>query len=85
MKIGNCSGSEFSRTQTVNSTDTEAFYPYGLRPWDGEWEEPTSAHARFAHVSRCREKAAGLRPLQQAGAGMSVGRNGLDEISTTCH
>ena len=24
----------------MNSTDAKTFYPHGLRPWDGEWEEP---------------------------------------------
>ena len=61
-RIRNCPGSEFARTQTVNSTDAKTFYPHGLRPWDWEWEEPAWHHARFAIVMPCREKAAGLRP-----------------------
>ena len=57
-----------ARTQTVNSTDAKTFYPHGLRPWDGEWEEPAWDHARFARVIPCREKVAGLRPAPRWGA-----------------
>ena len=52
----------------LNSTDAKTFHPHGLRPWDGEWEEPAWAHARFARVSPCWEKAAGLRPAPRWGA-----------------
>ena len=62
--IGGC---RFARPEIANATYTKTFYPHGLRPWDGEWEEPAWAHARFARVSPCREKAAGLRPAPSWG------------------
>ena len=58
-------GSEFSRTQTVNSTDAKTFYPHGLRPWDWEWEEP--AASRSLRDRDAMEKAAGLRPAPRRG------------------
>ena len=66
-KRGNCPGCGFARPEIANSTYAKTFYPHGLRPWDGEWEEPAWHHARFAIVMPCREKAAGLRPAPRRG------------------
>ena len=57
----------FARTQTVNSTDAKTFYPHGLRPWDGKWEETGGDHARFAERDPRREKAVGLHPTTRWG------------------
>ena len=63
---------------SLNSTGRQIkrIQSHGLRPWEREreWEEPAWAHARFARVSPCREKAAcwekaaGLRPATRWGA-----------------
>ena len=47
--------------RTCGSTGKTNKKTHGLRPWDGEWEEPAWAHARLARVIPFRKKAAGPR------------------------
>ena len=78
-KKGNCPGCGFTRPEIANLTYAKTFYPHGLRPWDGEWEEPAQDHARFAERDPVPGKSSRApRPPHQAGAEMSVGRNGHD-------
>ena len=64
----NCPGYEFARTQTVNSTDAKTFYPHGLRPWDGKWEETGGDHARFAERDpRLENKSSRAPPYNKLG------------------
>ena len=69
MILGNCQGCEFARTQIANSTDAKTFYPHGLRPWDGEWEEPAwAASSPCEHAAHAGKKQQGSAP-HPAGAG----------------
>ena len=73
----NCPGCGFTRPEIANLTYAKTFYPHGLRPWDGEWEEPAQDHARFAERDPVPGKSSralprtplgpeGPRPLQLA-------------------
>ena len=82
---GNCPGSESARTQIANSTDAKTCYPHALRSWGGEWAKNKTdrAPARSANTRPIERKQRGSA-LQQAEAGMSVGRMGTTARLTHC-
>ena len=64
---------------TVNSTDAKTFYPHGLRPWDGEWEEPTGTTLASLSAIPVGKKQQGSAPHQAGGCLLFLlGRNGHD-------